>query len=141
MGHFTATTLGLLEAACALALALAVVCLTLTQTRRARRTAESGRRRADLLQALRRGQAAPLVAACDQARGSEAVREDLRVVACGLSPATQRTLLVSAARDAGLDDALLASLSSHDGDIRGRAVGLLGLLGLATSSQLEPLLA
>jgi hypothetical protein len=141
MSHFTTTTLGLLEAACALALALAVVCLTLTQARRARRAADSGRRRADLQEALRRRQPAPLIAACGEARANEAVREDVRVVACGLSPATQRTLLGSAARDAGLDGALLESLASGDGDVRGRAVGLLGLLGLATSSQLEPLLA
>jgi hypothetical protein len=63
MSHFTTTTLGLLEAACALALALAVVCLTLTQTRRARRAADSGRRRADLQEALRRLQPAPPLAA------------------------------------------------------------------------------
>jgi HEAT repeat protein len=141
MGHFTATTLGLLEAACALALAVSVVCLTVTQTRRARRTAESGRLRASLCEALRQGARAPLLAACERARADEDVREDVRVVARGVALATQRTLLVSAARDAGLDDALLESLASDDCDVRGRAAGLLGLLRLATSGQLEPLLS
>jgi HEAT repeat protein len=141
MGHFTATTLGLLEAACALALAVSVVCLTVTQTRRARRAADSGQRRASLSEALRQGARGPLLAACEEARGNEHVREDVRVVARGVALPTQRSLLVSAARDAGLDDALLESLTNDDCDVRGRAAGLLGLLRMATSAQLEPLLS
>jgi HEAT repeat protein len=141
MGQFTATTLGLLEAACALALAAAIVCLAVAQTRRARRADDSERRRASLLDAVRRARREPLLAACEQARTRENVREDVRVVARGLALAPQRSLLIEAARDAGLDDALHNSLASTSADVRARAAALLGLLRLAHCSELEPLLA
>lgn len=141
MGHLTTTTLGLLEVACALALAATIVGLVVAQTRRARRADDSERRRARLLDALRHANEAPLFAACEQACTRENVREDVRVVARGLVTAEQRSLLIAAARDAGLDDALRRSLASTTGDVRARAVALLGLLRLADSSELELVLA
>lgn len=140
MGHLTATTLGVLEAGCVLALAVAFASLAVLQTRRARRANDSERRRATLLDALRHALRGPLLVACEQARADERIREDVRVVAGGLVLASQRGLLVSAARDAGLDDALRQSLSSAEPDERARAATLLGLLRLAAGSELEPLL-
>jgi HEAT repeat protein len=140
MGHLTATTLGVLEAACVLALAVAFVSLAVAQTRRTRRANESERRRATLLDALRQAVRRPLLVACEEARSDEHVREDVRVVAGGVVLASQRGLLVSAARDAGLDDALRQSLVAAEPDERSRAAGLLGLLRLAAGSDLEPLL-
>ncbi len=85
-----------------------------------------------LLDALRHALRGPLLVACEQARADERIREDVRVVAGGLVLASQRGLLVSAARDAGLDDALRQSLSSSaEPDERARAATLLGLLRLA----------
>jgi HEAT repeat protein len=141
MGQFTAITLGLLEAACALTLASSIVCLAIAQTRRARNADDSERRRARLLDAVRHGRRAPLLAACEQARTRENVREDVRAVARGLALAPQRALLIAAARDAGLDDPLRSSLTSPSADVRARAAALLGLLRLAHSAELEPLLA
>lgn len=140
MGQFTATTLGLLEAACALALVAAVTALALVQTRRARRADSSERRRSCLLDALRHGRRGPLLAACEVARTDEDVREDVRSVAGLLALAPQRSLLVAAARDAGLDTALHESLSTGDDTARGRAASLLGLLRLGTAAALAPLL-
>jgi HEAT repeat protein len=140
MGHFTATTLGVLEAACVLVLAVAIACLIAAQTRRARRCDASKRRRDGLLDALRHARRGPLLTACVEARTSQNAREDVRAIAGGLALAPQRVLLVEAARAAGLDDALRASLTSSDAGDRSRAVSLLGLLRLAPSSQLEPLL-
>jgi HEAT repeat protein len=140
MGHFTATTLGVLEAACMLVLAVAIICVIAARTRRARHCDASRRRRDELLDALRHARRGLLLSACEEARTSQSVREDVRAIAGGLALAPQRVLLVEAARDAGLDDALRASLTSSDTSERLRAVSLLGLLRLASSPLLEPLL-
>ena len=140
MGHFTATTLGLLEAVCLLALVAGIACLGVAQTRRSRRLELAEQRRTSLREALRREHRGTLLVACEDARDRQDVREDVRAVAGALAPASQRMLLAEAARQAGLDDALRDSLASSDVIERGRALGLLGLLRLASCDELEPLL-